>query len=130
MPEIKGCAGKISDNRVLLRVSKIRRKSWPRWARESGYSVRKLAELLGISVRQLERYVSNDFNQTPKKWLQDQKMAEAQELLLKTRNVSEVALALGFTHSTHFSRAFKKAFHVSPIEYIRTNLSDEIVAQN
>jgi len=47
-------------------------------------------------------------------------------VLLKEKygNVSEVALEVGFTNPSYFSRMFKKTFSISPAEFSKLNLQD------
>ena len=75
---------------------------------------------LSVFKREFRRY----YNQSPGRWLL-QKRLEYSAVLLKhpARNVSEVALDCGFEDLSHFSRAFKQKFGVSPAHYRKDALA-------
>jgi AraC-like DNA-binding protein len=81
---------------------------WEIHARGANYSVAKLAQNVGVSRRQLDRYFTNVLGSRPKAWLDDLKMEDALQLIRSGMIVKEVALQLGFKHATHFSRGFRR----------------------
>jgi AraC-like DNA-binding protein len=76
------------------------------------------AKLSHRSLSTFKRDFRKYYNQSPGKWLL-QKRLEYAAVLLKNPalNVSEVALDCGFEDLSHFSRAFKEKFGVSPANY-------------
>jgi AraC-like DNA-binding protein len=76
------------------------------------------AKLSHRSLSTFKRDFRKYFNQSPGKWLL-QKRLEYSAVLLKNPalNVSQVALDCGFEDLSHFSRAFKDKFGVSPANY-------------
>ncbi len=80
----------------------------------------ELAELCGISMRQLCRAVKVETGLTVAK-LAEQSVMERARVLLAERNmgVAEVALSLGFSSSSTFSHAFRRATGMRPGEVPR-----------
>jgi AraC-like DNA-binding protein len=76
------------------------------------------ARLFHRSLSTFKRDFRKYYNQSPGKWLL-QKRLEYSAVLLKNPglNVSQVALDCGFEDLSHFSRAFKEKFGVSPANY-------------
>jgi len=80
---------------------------WLSLARQSNWSVARIAEKCDVSVRTLERYFNKTLAKSPKMWLSEQRQIEAIKLLRKGSSVKETASQLGYNHPHHFSRAFK-----------------------
>ncbi len=82
---------------------------------EEPLSPLKLAENLGISIRQLERLFQRYFSQSPKRYYMALRLQKARNLLLQTEmNVLQIALACGFSSSSHFSKCYKSEFNITP----------------
>ncbi|MGH7785112.1 MAG: helix-turn-helix domain-containing protein [Candidatus Binatia bacterium] len=81
-------------------------------------ALEEFARLAHRSLSTFKRDFRKYYNQSPGKWLL-QKRLEYSAVLLKTPalNVSQVALDCGFEDLSHFSRAFKEKFGVSPANY-------------
>jgi len=78
--------------------------------------VEQLAAAQGVSGRTLTRAFAKQ-GSTPMHWLW-QRRIEASYCALKeghVRNVTEAALRFGFSDLSHFSRAFKKTYGISPL---------------
>lgn len=85
---------------------------------EDGYRPAQLAEDLFISLRTLERGLSEVFDCSPSQLITAMKMREARRLLaMGDFRVNEVASRLGFSSPFYFSRRFRTFFGVSPSEY-------------
>jgi transcriptional regulator GlxA family with amidase domain len=78
----------------------------------------EFAKLSHRSLSTFKRDFRKYYNQSPGKWLL-QKRLEYSAVLLKNPalNVSQVALDCGFEDLSHFSRAFKEKFGMSPAHY-------------
>jgi AraC-like DNA-binding protein len=76
------------------------------------------AKLSHRSLSAFKRDFRKYYNESPGKWLL-QKRLDYSAVLLKNPalNVSQVALDCGFEDLSHFSRAFKEKFGVSPANY-------------
>jgi AraC-like DNA-binding protein len=81
-----------------------------RLVKESLYSSRKLAQLMGISLRHLERYFQADLGRPPQDWLNEQRMIAARELLLERRQIKWIACELRFKQASHFCHQFKEHY--------------------
>lgn len=81
-------------------------------------SVRQLARMAGLSVRQFERKFFDTFHTTPKHYLMRLRVLLACDELLETRqSITEIALAAGFCDHSAFARHFRKHMGVSPRQY-------------
>ncbi|MGZ8436626.1 MAG: helix-turn-helix transcriptional regulator [Candidatus Binatia bacterium] len=81
-------------------------------------SLEDFAKLSHRSLSTFKRDFQKYYNQSPGKWLM-QKRLDYSAVLLKNPalNVSQAALDCGFEDLSHFSRAFKDKFGVSPAHY-------------
>ncbi len=76
-----------------------------------------IAFSLGISLRQLERLFQRFFNLSPKNYYMKIRLQKARNLLLQTEmNVLQIAMATGFTSSSHFSKCYKLEFDITPFK--------------
>ncbi|WP_459556190.1 AraC family transcriptional regulator [Lacunimicrobium album] len=77
-----------------------------------------LARASGMSKRTLIRSFQAAFGKSPIAYLIEARVQRATELLRSTeKNVTEVAMEVGFNDSNYFSRQFRKLMHLSPREY-------------
>jgi AraC family transcriptional regulator, exoenzyme S synthesis regulatory protein ExsA len=85
-------------------------------------SLEDFAKLSHRSLSTFKRDFQKFYNQSPGKWLL-QKRLDYSAVLLKNPalNVSQAALDCGFEDLSHFSRAFKEKFGVSPANYRKEN---------
>lgn len=71
----------------------------------------EFARLSGRSLSTFKRDFSKIFRETPEKWLKQQRLQEAKNLLQSSRlKPSEVYLHVGFENFSHFSSSFKNYF--------------------
>jgi AraC-like DNA-binding protein len=100
---------------------------WAALAKPAGYSAQILAQLQGISLRQLERVFLKEFGVLPHPWLRRLRMQRAVQLLLKKHPIGLIAEELCYKYPEHFARDFKAYFGVSPRKY-RAGLLPQSVA--
>lgn len=72
-------------------------------------------------------YLSSTFRKytghTVKTFIQNEKLDEAKFLLISTDlSIHEVALDLGYSSQSHFSKIFKEAFNISPSSFRKTGI--------
>lgn len=83
-------------------------------------SVGKIAEELGYSSRYIHRLFS-DFDFTVGDWIRNRRLQAARIMLASTpstrMSIAQIADRIGFREQSHFSRAFKTKFGVSPIQF-------------
>lgn len=78
-------------------------------------SIPELCQLAGQSQRQLTRQFMAHFGETPKQCYLGMRLDQARRILADSRcRVTEAALATGFTHLAHFSRAYQARFQERP----------------
>jgi AraC-like DNA-binding protein len=76
-----------------------------------------LAELCGLTVRQLARAFKAETGQTIGRFVEAAMLERAQALLADTNlSIAEIATALGFAHPASFSYAFRRATGLNPSE--------------
>ena len=75
-----------------------------------------IALSLGISLRQLERLFQRFFNLSPKNYYMKTRLQKARQLLQTEMNVLQIAMATGFTSSSHFSKCYKLEFDITPFK--------------
>ena len=82
---------------------------------EEPLSQKELAFKSNISLRQLERLFKKYISNTPNQYYLKLRLERAQNLLMQTSmSILSVALASGFTSSSHFSKCYKVRFGISP----------------
>ena len=75
----------------------------------------EVASDLGISVRQLERLFDRHLGTSPKRYAMELRLNRARNLIIQTeQSVAEIAMASGFTSTSHFSRVFRAKYGISP----------------
>jgi AraC-like DNA-binding protein len=93
-------------------------RRWQELAEKSSYSAKHLCQELNISRRQLERYTHEVFGMGPQRWLHNQRLIAASELLKRENSVKCVSFLLGFRWPSHFSREFKLYHGRSPKAFL------------
>jgi transcriptional regulator GlxA family with amidase domain len=80
----------------------------------------QLADLAGVSVRQLERLFRKHMGRGIHTHYLSLRLGRSMQLLRETSlSVLEIAVATGFGSASHFSRVFRRAFEFSPREAAR-----------
>jgi AraC-like DNA-binding protein len=73
------------------------------------------AKLTGRSLAAFKRDFDQTFQTSPRRWLQEKRLAEAYHLIQqKKRKPIEIYLELGFENLSHFYASFKQKFGVTP----------------
>ena len=81
-------------------------------------SLKRLADNVYLSVPQLTEHFRRDIGSSPHKYINKRRMSLAQDMLLEGRSVTEVAYALDFSSSQHFSNAFRLHYDCSPRQWL------------
>jgi len=100
-----------------MRGTPIDLRTWQKLARLACYRARDLARHCARSPRQLERIFHQQFSSTPQKWLDEQRLIAARELLSSGEPLKNIAAELGFKQTSHFCRKFKALHKVTPSNF-------------
>lgn len=89
---------------------------------DSDFGVEQLCQDVGISRTQLHRKMKEMTGVATSEFIRNLRLDQAARLLRDGKiNVTQVAYAVGFNNSAHFSTVFKKHFGMSPTEYAETH---------
>ena len=81
-------------------------------------SAERLADIAGLSVRQLSRVFVSLYGLPPMKYAAELRMDRARRLLAETdKSITEIAFSCGYLDSNYFSRVFGKKVGMTPEEY-------------
>ena len=87
-------------------------------------SCQDMADSMYMSVRQLNRIVQNELGISLRVYVERVKCSYAKSLLLDTdRNISAIAVELGYANEFSFSKFFKRTEGMSPATFRRSRLS-------
>ncbi|MDX2361145.1 MAG: AraC family transcriptional regulator [Crocinitomicaceae bacterium] len=82
-------------------------------------SLEEFAKLCHRSLSTFKRDFFNHYSTTPGKWLLSKRLDRAATMILiDSSDITQVAFESGFEDASHFSRAFKDQFGVSPSKYV------------
>ena len=91
---------------------------------ESTFSVDQMAAALNLSGRQLRRKVKSLTDTTPLDLIRHHRITHAARLLRhEGHSVKEAAYAVGYSSTSHFSRAFSAAYGMPPSAYAQQSSS-------
>ncbi|MFJ4346544.1 GlxA family transcriptional regulator [Pseudomonas sp. NPDC089401] len=87
---------------------------------EEPLSPGQLADVVGLSVRQVQRLFKDQLNTTPQKYYFQLRITEARRLIQNSSaSIFDVSIACGFVSCTHFSRSYSAFFGHPPSKEIR-----------
>jgi AraC-like DNA-binding protein len=91
---------------------------------DSGFSVDKLADKIGLSRSQLHRKLVALIGESPGDLTRRIRLTKAAKLIIeKFGNISEIAWEVGFSNPANFAQSFRHQFGVSPSEYEQQQLN-------
>lgn len=86
-----------------------------------------MAELVHCSSRQLQRWFKQQKQLKPKEYVIKVRMNHAAQLLqYSAANIREIAESIGYRDMFYFSRAFKKYYGMTPLDYRRAAIADKV----
>ncbi|AUI71090.1 AraC family transcriptional regulator [Companilactobacillus alimentarius] len=81
-------------------------------------TLKKLTDHLGVSISYLSRIFKNNLDMGVNEFITSIKIKQASHYLQNTNlSVQQIAQGLGYSDPYYFSRAFKKIYKVSPVNY-------------
>jgi AraC family transcriptional regulator, exoenzyme S synthesis regulatory protein ExsA len=81
------------------------------------FSLEELSRLSGRSLSAFKRDFQEEFNTSPALWIKHKRLEYAILQLEKThKNVSEISMEIGYESVSHFIKAFKEKFGITPGE--------------
>lgn len=82
---------------------------------ENPLPLSQLADLVGLSPRQLQRLFASELTRTPERFYVELRLRVARDLLEHTDEaVGSIGLQCGFANASHFTRAFQGLFGIRP----------------
>ena len=80
-------------------------------------SIKSLENQFYMSITTIERSFRKYLSITPKRYLEDTKLAHSCKLLRNNSTVTEASIECGFSDYSHFIYVFKKKFGITPLKY-------------
>jgi AraC-like DNA-binding protein len=81
-------------------------------------SMAEMARLVGLSATHFNRRFRKLLRMTPQEYLRSVRIQEARRLLTSTsRELADIAVAVGFTDQSHFTRRFRETTGMTPKAY-------------
>ena len=84
-------------------------------------SLKKLAEVACLSPFHFQRVFKKSIGITPHEYLSDFRIDKSKKMLLKSEDIADIAIQLGFFDQSHFSRIFRRTVGVPPGKYSKMN---------
>lgn len=97
---------------------------WAMLAQKAEWSASKLAQLLGISVRTLERHFVKSLGRKPKAWLVEQRQRHAAFILSNGCSVKETAASLRYKRPSQLTAQYKKYWGYAPTKKVKNGDSE------
>lgn len=98
---------------------------------EDPLSCHQLAQAVDLSSRQLERLFRRHFDRTPSQYYLRVRLDIGRDLLRRTsRSILEVAVASGFTSTSHFTKCYRECFGLTPTQEIARRAQLEAPAED
>ncbi len=96
---------------------------------EKPFSVEDYAYLTGRSLSSFRREFKAKFGISPRKWVTQERLKKAKEILLKDKkSVADTAYLVGYENVSHFISAFKKFYGYTPNQ-IRNSTDSDLLLQ-
>lgn len=90
---------------------------------ENPPDLNQLAHAVGLSQRSLYRYFHKIYGMPPFDYLRDHRLKTALKLMRTGEvNVTEAAFLVGYSNLSHFAKAFKSKFGITPSEFLKQSI--------
>lgn len=84
-------------------------------------SLNKLAEIACLSPFHFQREFKKSIGITPHEYLSDFRISESNKMLLRSEDIADIAIQLGFFDQSHFSKIYRKTVGIPPGKYCKIN---------
>lgn len=106
-----------NENEFLLKLESIILEK----IKDENFSLQDICNIIGMSRTSLYMKLKNLIDLSPQDFIIHTKLKYAKRLLLEgNSNIKEIAYASGFSNPKYFSTSFKKAFGLSPSDFIKS----------
>jgi AraC-like DNA-binding protein len=85
------------------------------------WTISGLAKAVGMTEKKLKAGFQQIIGRSVHSYLREMRLTAAATMLNEGRSVTEVALNVGFTNLSHFSKAFRKLHGVNPSDYAKVS---------
>src|SRR5208282_5839979 len=89
-------------------------QDWEKLARQAKFQPGVMAALCPVSLRQLQRFFAEVFDQTPREWARKLRCRIARQLVSEGWSNRAVAEELGLGNESHLCHEFKRFYGVPP----------------
>lgn len=86
---------------------------------DESFSIDSMAGMMNMSRSSFYRKLKSLTGQSPVDFLKSQRITRGAALLLEGFSVTEVAVKVGFSSSSYFTKCFKQQFEMLPKEYVK-----------
>ena len=84
---------------------------------EQPASIAKLANSVGLSIRQMERLFKSELATSPALFYKELRLEKARNLLRQTMlSIQEVAVATGFNTASYFTKSYRTQYGHTPLQ--------------
>ena len=113
----KGQTGKVRDRRVQI-VRVLLEGSFQR-----KLGLREMGQEVNLSPWRLAHLFKSETGMSPQRYLTLVRLQRAKDQLVNSfQTVQEIGAAVGIPNPSHFTKSFKAAYGMTPIEYRKINL--------
>jgi transcriptional regulator GlxA family with amidase domain len=100
---------------------------WWEQAEAAQFKATRLAQIRGVSLRQLQRQFKRALGYSPQKWLDQLRITIAkQRLEAGGASIKGISSDLGFRHPSHFCRCFKAFNNLTPSQYVLVHRQNDV----
>ena len=89
-------------------------QNWALLAQKSGYCRHRLAKIVQVSTRTLDRYFEKHLSLSVQQWLSELQLVDAYDQVMTGKPLKEISFDVGFKQPSHFTKRFKARFGIPP----------------
>ena len=97
----------------------FRTEDWERLAIKADFRPSQMADLCGLTLRQMQRRFQKDLSVTPSEWLRRFGCRLVMKLIAEGYNNKAIVFELKFSNSAHLCHDFRRVYGASPQSFAR-----------